>query len=108
MIDSGKGLTEKIDGKVISTNKTVGKDYTDPELFKVENYDKVKSLKSLTIMNGWSDNSTNRSEISNRHFIDGVSVVKNGAATQSKTLTSVEIPVKGITYTCLLYTSRCV
>ena len=99
VIDSGKGLTEKIDGKVISTNKTVGKDYTDPELFKVENYDKVKSLKSLTIMNGWSDNSTNRSEISNRHFIDGVSVVKNGAATQSKTLTSVEIPVKGITYT---------
>lgn len=99
VIDSEKGLTEKIDGKVISTNKLVGQAETDHNLFQVENYAQVKTLKELNIMEGWNNNATNMSEIGDRHFIDGVSVVKNGAATASKTLTSVSVPLKDVTYT---------
>ena len=78
IIDETKGLTMKIDDKVISTNPKVGKDSTDMNLVKVENNDKIKSLNRLAIRDNWNNNATNMAEIEDRHFIDGVSVVKNG------------------------------
>lgn len=101
IIDDENGLTEKIDGKVISTNPYVGKTMTEADhvLAKVENNQNVKSLTSLTLMEGWNNNATNRSEISGRHFIDGVSVVRTGTATQTATLVSREIAIKDVEYT---------
>lgn len=100
VIDSEKGLTETIDGKVVSTNKIVGKNETDMELsVKVENYEKIKSLTSLNLLEGWNDNSANFAEINNRYFVDGVTVVKNGTKTETKTLTSVAIPLTDVIYT---------
>lgn len=99
VIDETKGLTMLIDGKVVSTNPKVGKDSTDMNLVKVENYDKIKSLKRLAIRGNWNNNGTNLSEIEDRHFIDGVSVVKNGTEVKETVLESVEIPVVGVQYT---------
>lgn len=99
VIDSEKGLTEKIDGEVISTNKIVGTNQTDMDLVKVENNENIKSLNRLAIRENWNNNATNMAEIQDRHFIDGVSVVENGTETASETVTSVEIPLQDIEYT---------
>lgn len=98
-IDETKGLTMMIDGKVVSTNPKVGKDSTDKNLVKVENNEQITSLNRLAIRDNWNNNATNMSEISDRHFIDGVSVVKNGTAVKEATLESVEIPVIDVQYT---------
>ncbi len=98
-IDETKGLTMMIDGKVVSTNPKVEKDSTDKNLVKVENNEQITSLNRLAIRDNWNNNATNMSEISDRHFIDGVSVVKNGTAVKEATLESVEIPVIGVQYT---------
>ena len=99
VIDSEKGLTEKIDGKVISTNTIVGTDKTDMDLVKVENNENIKSLNRLAIRENWNNNATNMAEIQDRHFIDGVTVVENGTGTVSETVTSVEIPLQDVQYT---------
>lgn len=99
VIDETKGLTMLIDGKVISTNPVVGKTSTDMNLVKVENSENIKSLNRLVIRNNWNNNGTNLSEIGDRHFIDGVSVVKNGTEMKETVLESVEIPVVGVQYT---------
>lgn len=99
VIDSEKGLTEKIDGEVISTNKIVGTSQTNMDLVKVENNENIKSLNRLAIRENWNNNATNMAEIQDRHFIDGVSVVKNGTETVSETVTSVEIPLQDVQYT---------
>lgn len=99
VIDSEKGLTEKIDGEVISTNKIVGTSQTNMDLVKVENNENIKSLNRLAIRENWNNNATNMAEIQDRHFIDGVSVVKNGTETVSETVISVEIPLQDVQYT---------
>ena len=99
IIDSEDGLTEKIDGKVISTNTIVGTNQTDMDLVKVENNENIKSLSRLAIRENWNNNGTNMAEIQDRHFIDGVSVVKNGTETASETVKSIEIPLQDVEYT---------
>lgn len=99
IIDSEDGLTEMIDGKVISTNTIVGTNQTDMDLVKVENNANIKALNRLALRENWNNNATNMGEISDRHFIDGVSVVKNGTETVSETVESIEIPLQDVEYT---------
>ena len=99
IVDGEDGLTMKIDDKVISTNTIVGTNQTDMELVKVENNENITSLKRLAIRENWNNNATNMAEISDRHFIDGVTVVKNGTETASETVKSIEIPLQDIEYT---------
>ena len=99
IIDSENGLTMTIDDQVISTNTIVGTDQTDRDLVKVENNSNITELNRLAIRENWNNNATNMAEISDRHFIDGVSVVKNGTETTTETVVSVEIPLQDIEYT---------
>lgn len=99
IIDSENGLTMTIDDQVISTNTIVGTDQTDMDLVKVENNSNITELNRLAIRENWNNNATNMAEISDRHFIDGVSVVKNGTETTTETVVSVEIPLQDIEYT---------
>ena len=95
------GTTEKIDGKIIFTNPYVGKNMTDEQqkLSKELKDCSTKSLSNLTLLCQWANNPTNLAAVQDRHFIDGVSVVKNGTATIAETLTSGAIKLADVTYT---------
>lgn len=100
IISSETGMTAKIDGNVVSTHQgTVGDANAIPALTPVENINAVKKLTELRLMEGWNNNATNLGNIADKHFIDGVTVVKTGASTATTTLTSAEIPVLDTQYT---------
>lgn len=98
LIDSEKGLTEKVDGKIVSTNSKVGKTGTVHELVKAENLSAVKELNSLVLMNGWNNNAQNLAEIADRHFIDGVIVTDLDAQPETVQVVSEPVELAGITY----------
>ena len=81
IIDSEKGLTIEIDDTVVETHKgVVNTAGANTETIRVEGYENVKSLASIGIHNGWGSSAG--------FYVDGVSVVKNGATTSSQTVTS--------------------
>lgn len=98
IIDSEKGLTEKVDGQIVSTNPAAGKTTTVHDLLKAENLTSVKELNSLVIMDGWNNNAENLSEIADRHFIDGVVVSDLDAQLQSLEVVSAPIALSDTDY----------
>lgn len=98
IVDGEAGLTEKIDGQIISTNRIAGQSGTDHQLVPVENNQNTKSLSSITLMCGWNSNADNRAEIQNRHLIDGVSVVRLDAPLKTETLHSEPIELQDTQY----------
>lgn len=99
IIDSEKGLTEKVDGQIVSTNSAVGKTGTNHELVPAENLASVTELKNLVLMTGWNNNANNMAEIADRHFIDGVYVAPKDAQMHTIELESAPIALQGASYT---------
>lgn len=98
LIDSEKGLTEKVDGQIVSTNSAVGKNSTNHDLVKAEDLAGVKELNSLVIMDGWNNNAANLGEIADRHFIDGVVVSDLDAQTSTMSVTSKPVTLMDTVY----------
>lgn len=84
IIDSEKGLTVKIDDTIVATHskvvKTVG---ANTATTIVEDYANVKSASSLALSNGWMGTSGVSATIVDKFFVDGVTVVKKGAETET-------------------------
>ena len=96
------GTTEKIDGKIVSTNPYIGSSMTEEQKqtsVKLENRTNTTSLKELTLLCQWANNATNLAAVQDKQFIDGVSVVKNGAETVEETLRSGTIKLTDVIYT---------
>lgn len=98
LIDSEKGLTEKVDGQIVSTNPAAGKSTTVHDLVKAENLSNVKELNSLVIMDGWNNNAENLGEIADRHFIDGVVVADLDAELQTMEVVSAPVALSDTDY----------
>lgn len=99
---TSEGTTEKIDGKIVSTNSEVSNSMTPEQKktsVKLENRAANKQVTALSLLCGWADNGTNLSAVKDRQFIDGVSIVKNGTATHKETIQSGTIKLADAAYT---------
>ena len=99
---TSEGTTEKIDGKIISTNSEVSNSMTPEQKktsVKLENRAANTQVKALSLLCGWADNGANLSAVKDRQFIDGVSIVKNGTDTHTETIQSGTIKLADAVYT---------
>ena len=93
------GTTEKIDGKVITANAYAGSGLSEDQKNATIKLDHCSTtyVDKLTILSKWAKSCAD--VIQDRHFIDGVSVVRNGTSTISETLTSGPIKLADVAYT---------
>ena len=93
------GTTEKIDGKVITANAYAGSGLSEDQKNATIKLDHCSTtyVDKLTILSKWAKSCAD--VIQDRHFIDGVSVVRNGTSTISETLTSGPITLADVAYT---------